>query len=278
MLKKQTFQKVSLGINCSDCVHFEGTAKFEKPCSQLGVDPRSRAPDCYNPDVFKLKALDNPELLKDLGNLIRNFKPKQIRILSFILARQGGALAKQKLKFGQPVYFSLGAEYLSHYFKGYVVSASDGFVYVVAKLNKCKTNTSLTLERSSVLTKVEYKILEEKLVEENKLFMSPQEKKKWRVLPLAEQLDSKGRIPHKEQFKDDYEPPTIDSAPEEWLHVYEANSQVLRRKKKKPKGVFFEENKKPKSIVISSQQSSSSKSSSKKSKEKSSKKSKEKVW
>ncbi len=269
MLKTQTFRKVSLGLNCSDCLHFAGPAKFEKPCGEMGVDPRSRAPDCYNPDVFKLKDTENLELLQEIGQLFRKLKPKQARILSFVLSRQGGALAKQKLKFGQPVYFSLGADYLSHYFKGYVVSASDESVYVVSKLNKCKTNTSLTLERSSVFVRSEYKEIESELLEKNRIFMSPEERKRHRVLPIAELLDKKGRVPHVEQFRDDYEPPTIDTAPVEWLHVYEADSQIKRKKKKKPKDVFFS-SEKPTSIVIESQRvlKNKDKSSSKKSKEK----------
>jgi len=277
MLKKDTFQKVSLGVHCGDCIHFNGPAKFEKACSMLGVDSRSRAPDCFNPDVFKLKDTSNPELLKELGNLIRNFKPHQLRIMAFMLARQGNAMSKAKLKFGQPVYFSLGGDYLSHYFKGYVVSASDDSVYVVAKLNKCKTNTSLTLDRTSVLTRTEYKELESTLVDENRIFMSPAEKRKCRVLPIAEQLDEKGRVPHVEQFKDDYEPPSIDTAPPEWLNVYAAANEEKRKKKKKPKGVFLTDSKKHKARVIESQANKILKEAYSKEKKKKSSKT-EKVW
>lgn len=268
MLKKDSFNKVSLGMSCADCVHFQtGPAKFEKVCAEIGVDARSRAPDCYNPDVFKLKDIDDPEMLKDLGNLIRKFSPKQVRIMSFLLARQGGSLAKVKLKFGQPVYFSLGADYLSHYFKGYVVSASEEHVYVVSKLKKAKDNTSLTLLRTSVLTRSEYKTLESSLLEEGKVFMSDAERKKLAKLPLAELIDKKGRVPHVEQFKIDYEPPTLANAPADWLNIYEAASESKRKKKKKPKGVFFSSEDRSKPFVIDSNQKKSSK-----------KPSKEKAW
>lgn len=253
MLKKDSFNKVSLGMSCSDCVHFQtGPAKFEKVCAEIGVDARSRAPDCYNPDVFKLKDTDDPELLKNLGNIIRKFSPKQARILSFLLARQGGQLAKVKLKFGQPVYFSLGADYVSHYFKGYVVSSSEDHVYVVAKLNKAKENTSLTLLRTSILTWSEYKKLEATLLEEGKVYMSEQERKKQAKLPIAELLDKKGRVPHVEQFKIDYEPPTLDTAPADWLNIYDASGEAKRKKKKKPKGVFFNSEDRSKPFVIES--------------------------
>lgn len=263
MLKKDSFNKVSLGMTCADCVHFQtGPAKFEKICAEIGVDARSRAPDCYTPDVFKLKDIEDPELLKTLGNLIRNFSPKQARILSFLLARQGGSLAKVKLKFGQPVYFSLGVDYVSHYFKGYVVSASEDHVYVVSKLKKAKDNTSLTLLRASVLTRSEYKTLESSLLEEGKVFMSEEERKRFGKLPIAELLDKKGRVPHVEQFKIDYEPPTIDTAPVEWLNIYEASTEGKRKKKKKPKGVFFNSEERRKPFVIESNRKKSSKKSS----------------
>ncbi len=240
MLKKDTYNKVSLGMTCADCVHFEtGPAKFEKVCAEVGVDSRSRAPDCYTPDIFKLKDLENPELLKDLGNLIRKFSPKQSRILAFLLARQGNQLAKAKLKFGQPVYFSLGADYVSHYFKGFVLSSSEEHVYVVSKLKKAKDNTSLTLLRVSVLTKAEYKVAETKMLDEGRIFMNDKEKAACRKLPIAELLDKKGRVPHVEEYFSDYEPPTLDSAPADWLNIYEASTELRRKKKKKPKGVFF---------------------------------------
>jgi hypothetical protein len=237
MLRKESTEKVSLGLKCDDCLHYkDGTAKFEKVCCELGVDPRSKAPDCYSPNIYKIRDVKNPDLLHQLGKLLKDIGPSQTRIISFILARQGGALAKHGLKFGQPIYFSLGKDYVSHYFKGYVVSADSEYVYATAKLKKCKTNTSLTVPRSSVLTYSEYKALEKKLLEKGRIFMNNEEKRFCKKLPIAEQMDSKGRVPHVEQFQDDYEPPTLDSAPESWFNVYQADVQRELKKRDKKKG------------------------------------------
>ena len=234
MLKKQSKGKVSLGMRCGDCLHFkDGAKKFEKHCAELEVDERSWAPDCYSPNIYAIRDVKNPDMITQLGKLIKDFSPKQIRIISFVLSRQGGILAKQGLQFGQPVYFSLGGEFVSHFFRGYVVSASDDYVYVTSQLKKCKSNTSLTLLRKSVYTFKEYKVLEAKLVAKNKIYMEDRDKKLCRALPIAELLDKNGMVPHVEQFVDGYEPPTLDTAPESWFNIYEASIQNKLKKKKK---------------------------------------------
>lgn len=243
MLKKKSDKKVSLGMQCGDCIHFEKVAKYEQPCAMLGVHRKSKAPDCFSPDVFKLRDVENPDLLGDIGKLFRKLTPKQSRILSFVLSKQGGALNRKKVKFGQPVYFCLGSDYVSHYFKGYVVSADDESVYVVSKLKpKAENNISASFPRDSIFTHREYKEIEKKLLAEGRVCMTDEDKKRMKKLPTAELLDKKGRVPHVEQFIDNYEPPTLDTAPAEWHDIYAAAHQSRekdKKKKLKSKNVFY---------------------------------------
>lgn len=241
MLKKKSHKKVSLGMQCGDCIHFERMAKYEQPCAMLGVHKKSKAPDCYSPDIFKLRDTKNPDLLGSIGNMFRHLKPKQARILSFILSKQGGALERKKVKFGQPVYFCLGEDYVSHYFKGYVVSADDDSVYIVSKLKpKAENNISASFPRSSIFTFKEYKQIEKRLLEQDKVCMTKQDRKRMRVLPTAELIDKKGCVPHVEQFIDSYEPPTLDTAPADWHDIYSAAHESRQKdKKKKPKNLFY---------------------------------------
>lgn len=236
MLKKTSTDKVSLGMKCGDCLHYQrGPAKFENTCNKMGVDAKSKAPDCFSPDVFRLNSTVSPDTLGKIGFLIRDFSPSQSRILSHLLSKNGNAIHKHGFKFGQPVYFTLGEDYISHYFKGYVISACDDYIYVASVLNKAKKSTSLTLIPKTVLSYKEYKIKEAKLLKSKKIFMSERDKKIIRKLPFAEHIDAQGCVKLPEQVKSDYEPPTFDTAPEAWFNIYDTKLQAKLRKKK-PKG------------------------------------------
>lgn len=252
MLVKQTQKKACLGVRCEDCIHFEKVPKFDGVvCAKNGIDGRKKAPDCFNPDVFNLTKVKTPEQLNALGKLIQGYGTKQLRILAFVLAKQGNNMNKLDLKFGKSVYFSLGENYLSHFFKGYVVGVSGTDVHIVARIKKCDENTSITLQRDSVLTKKQYKEVEAQLITENKVVMPETAKKYLRVLPLAERLDKKGRITMPEQFKIDYEPPTIDTAPQEWLDIYDAHHKAKNKKSKSKKQGFEHETEKKNERVTS---------------------------
>jgi len=236
MLKKTSTDKVSLGMRCGDCIHFQrGPAKFEKTCNKMGVDGKSKAPDCFSPDVFRLNSGTSPELLGQIGRLIKDLAPAQSRILSHILAKNGNSIHKHGFKFGQPVYFTLGDEFLSHYFKGYVIGACDDYVYVASKLNKARSNTSVTFMPQSLLSYKQYKEKEKRLLKSKKIFMSERDKALVKKLPLAEHIDKHGCVKLPEQVELEYEPPTLDTAPAAWFNIYESTMQTKLRKKK-PKG------------------------------------------
>lgn len=201
----------------------------------MGVDAKSKAPDCFSPDVFRLNSIASPELIGQIGRLIKDFSPAQSRILSHLLSKNGNDIHRHGFKFGQPVYFTLGEDYLSHYFKGYVIGACEDYVYVSAKLNKARSNTSLTCIPTSLLSFKQYKEKEKKLLKSKRIFMSEKDKRHLMKLPLAEHIDKHGCVKLPEQVQIDYEPPTLDTAPASWFNIYDTSIQAKLRKRK-PKG------------------------------------------
>lgn len=211
MLKKKVVPvaKTSIGLKCGDCLHFNTTAKFEKPCSALGVKKFSDAPACYSPNVYFL-GRKNPDVINQLGFLLKDFTAQDQRILLALL-KQGTSFEKRyNLKFGQPVYFCFGADYLSNYFSGFFIggaSAGDDQVFIGSDLKGRQRGKPMTctLLRDSVYTIAEFKKKAEKLKKAGRL-QDPS--------PLFNNVSLK-----KEDLKDEaYTPPTMDSAPPEWFN------------------------------------------------------------
>lgn len=113
----------SIGQKCGDCLHFKRNAKFEKPCSQLGIKHYAAAPQCFSPDVYVL-AKKTPDILCQIGLMFHNFTPSESRVLLSLLNQNRTFERAYGLKFGQPVYFKLGNDYLANYFRGYVVGVA----------------------------------------------------------------------------------------------------------------------------------------------------------
>lgn len=231
MLKKSSDKKIRLGVKCGDCIHYDKVKSgiHSDVCVKLGVREKANAPDCFNPDFYKLNVTKSPDVIEDLAKALRHFRPSQLRILAFTLTRGSKMIEKHGLKFGQPVYFSLGHDYLSHYFKGFVVGATDEHVIVSSKLKKCKTNTVGQFYRATLLTRTEWKVRRKNLLASGKIIMTDEDKQFHKKLPLAELLDEKGRVEVKIPEDLDYEPPTLDTAKPEWFE----RSQKQKKKKGK---------------------------------------------
>jgi len=225
MHTKQTVIKItnrnSVKQNCGDCLHFKRNAKFEKPCSQLGVKHYASAPQCFSPDVYVL-ARKSPDALFQIGLLFHNFTPSESRILLSLLNQQKTFEKGYSLKFGQPVYFRLGTDYLSNYFRGYVAgvaSAGDQQVYVTSDMNGAQSAKPViaTLMRDSVFSVTEFKTKRASLQERGRL-MDPNPEKKH----VVTKIDAK------------YEIPSMEKAPADWYESFGArlnSSKKLKRGK-----------------------------------------------
>lgn len=199
--------KGSIGLKCGDCLHFKRNAKFEKPCAQLGVKHFADAPACYTPDAYLLTK-QAPETLFQLGLLLQTFTAQQSRVLISILKQSRAFEKHYGLKFGQAVYFRVGNDYLSNYFRGHVIGvaeAGDEQIFITSDLNKKqRTNPVVgSFMPESVFTITAFKEKRAALQKAKRLVdPKPVFKSKPQALILAEA---------------DYQPPSMDSAPPEWF-------------------------------------------------------------
>lgn len=236
MIKKEKDKKVRLGIRCGDCVHYDKVKKFDDVCVKQGVREKANAPDCFSPDVYRLNSTKNPDVFSELAAVLKKLRPSQKRILAFTLTKSSTTMERHGFYFGQTVYFSLGADYLSHYFKGYVIGADAESVIVSSKLKNCDSNTVGYFLPDTLLTRKKFKTKKKELTKANRLIMKDIEKAVMKSLPLAELIDDKGRWkdwkPEASEDDFDYEPPTLDTAPPEWFD----KSQRKTNKSKKRQG------------------------------------------
>lgn len=206
----------SIGLKCGECLHFKANAKFEKPCSQLGIQRFSDAPNCYSPDVYLL-GKKNPDTLFQLGLLLRDFSAQESRVF-FAILKQSKAFEKHyELKFGQPVYFRIGNDYLSNYFHGFAIGVAecgDGQVFIGSDMNSRQRGSPMTctLLKDSVLTVSDFKKKRAALEKEGRLV----DPKPMFTMPKATLKAD----------KDGYEPPSMDSAPAEWYSKDKPNKKV----------------------------------------------------
>ena len=212
MLKRKVIpitQKNSIGYKCGDCLSFVRNAKFEKPCSQLGVKRFADAPSCFSPDVFILNK-KNPDVVQQLGILLNDFSATDMRVFMALLKASKNYEKHYALKFGQPVHFYLNRDYLSNYFRGFVLGVSEAGerqVYVTSDLKSTQRKSPViaTLFRESVFTNAEFKKKREVLIKAKRI-NDP--------VPLVKAY--KGQ-PKPSKVTDTYVPPTLEDAPSEWL-------------------------------------------------------------
>lgn len=245
-MSKAVDSRLRLGMKCGDCLHFNCVGKFKgdsnkvETCENLGRLYKANAPDCFFPDYNKLNTLKEPEIAFDIGKLVRTLKPSQLRVLAYTLVKSSRTIERQKLKFGQPVFFTLGRDYISHYFKGYVigvekftVEGNDGntvkqeLVIVTSRLKKSPHNIVAHFKRDSLLTVSEWKKKHARLLKADKVFMSEQDRERVRELPIPEKMQNDGTFETKvhdadlEKMFDSIEIPTIDHAPEDWYEKHQ---------------------------------------------------------
>lgn len=204
-------EEVSSEFKCGDCVHLSKEPLFEnKVCSQLGIKHYAAAPiRCFTPNAYLLNT-ESPEVLFQLGLLLKNFNPRQARIIRAILQQHTKLQKKFKLQFGQPVFFRFGGDYLSNYYRGYVTSFNDveeGVIYVTSDLGRKQRKQPLTarLPRESLYTITEYKKKREQLI-------------KLKRLNDPKPLFAANAV----KVDETHVPPTMENAPKEWFDKKEA--------------------------------------------------------
>lgn len=211
--------KTSIGFKCGECLHFSRLAKFEKPCSFLGIKAFATAPTCFSPDVFKLQKT-NPDIIYQIGAILKDFSSTEARVLIALLRNIKTQEKFYKLKFGQPVYFCLSNNYLSNYFMGFVVGVAnvgEEQVFVSSNLGKQQRKHPMlgSFIRESVLTVSEFSKKKKELIALNRI-QDP--KKLFTPSTLVKETAS------------DYDIPNMETAPQDWLEKLDT-----AKIKKKPK-------------------------------------------
>jgi len=171
-----------------------------------------------------------------LNKVSKDMGPSATRILAYMF-KNIGRLKAANFQFGQRVYFCLGEDYLSHYFKGYVIGISHDKqnVFVSSRLNNAKTSVTLSLLLSTILTEEQF-LAKRKTLKKKKRLSMPTELRMIRKekLPIGEMLNKDGTIKPEYSIpksKDiDYNPPTLDTAPVKWL--YPKGYKLLDKKPK----------------------------------------------
>lgn len=212
--------KVTLGVRCGSCIHYNSVRLFEQPCSQLGVSRNQVSPNCYKPNVSASRNIPLNTIL-NIGRLTKDLDVLDLQYLSFVFLN-ASQLQDTPFKFGQPVYVCLGENYLSHYFSGYVtgVAYSGEHIIVSSMVEDSSENTSLMLYPESVLTKSQFAKIKARLIAAGRIERKLGESER-NNLPIAV-LIKDGKYEPKAKVLDDYIPPSLDTAPAAWHKKQEA--------------------------------------------------------
>jgi hypothetical protein len=214
----------SFNMRCGDCLYFnQGPKLYASICSELGVQDFAPAPSCFVPNTLSLIESCGHEVISVLNTLVTTLEPHTIRLLSYQLSA-AAEVAKSGFTWGQKVYFSLGGDYLSHYFSGVVIGQHEHgrFVVVSSRLRRSKNNIQCTLFSESCMTAEAWAKHAQQLVFQNRIDVETIDKR-WPKYKrqLAELLTWSGKVESDYNLilenigRELYEPPSIDVAPEE---------------------------------------------------------------
>lgn len=202
-------------FKCGDCLHFNAHALRSKDqvCSKLGVRSVAKAPPCFTPDVTQVA--QTSDQLAQLTSIFHSLNSRQRRIL--IAMMTAPERKKQQFVFGTKVYFrAVGRDYLSNYLSGYCMGYTrDGELMVCGDPDNTTVGSSYVAvftEDDSVFTVAKFQEHRAMLV--SRALLQDPEKPLLKFKP--------------QQVLDNYEPPSLDSAPRHW-HTKEK----LKKKKAK---------------------------------------------
>lgn len=214
----------SFNMRCGDCMYFnQGPKLYASVCSELGVQDFAPAPACFVPNTIALVDSCGQDVIKAVSAIASNLDPHAIRLLSYQLSA-AAEVAKSGFTWGSKVYFSLGGEYLSHYFSGVVIGQHEHgrFLIVSSRLRRSKGSTQCILFASSCIKEGDWAKHAQDLVFQNRIDV-PVIDKRWPKYKrrLAELLTWDGKVETDYNVilenvgREVYEPPSIDVAPEE---------------------------------------------------------------
>jgi hypothetical protein len=197
-------------MKCSDCVHFKGikSPSFKEVCSKLGVKAYANACPSFTPDTVRVANINN-NAIAAIAKVASKADLSQLRLLASTLLN-AAEVKKFGFDFGQKVWFNLSnpyADYLECYFHGYVIGCTDTHIHVASNL-ELGLSVSIYLETSALFDESLWQRKKKALIKRGHL-----------VLP-AKNNSSRIRFVGVEPTQveeEDYEVPTLDFAPAEFL-------------------------------------------------------------
>ena len=212
-IKKQTKASLQEAFKCGECLHFKQTPHpaFESPCSNQGVRTFAIAPQCFTPDYTKV--ISNTDEFVALVSLFNSKSSQQKRILLAMLRQQPTG---KRLRMGTKMYLNVrGREYINNYVCGYVVGySSAGQLVLVGSPDRTTRGRSFFAylrSDDSLITEAEWR----------KRFADMRLKGR-----IVDPKSVGGRDITAKVSSDDYEVPTIDTAPKDSKAVKKINRRT----------------------------------------------------
>ena len=186
-------------LRCGDCLHHKGTAhpSMGQSCATLGVGVGATAPNCYTPNVSIFRE-HSTATLQALFVTVASFSPQQQRVFMGLL-RNASSLNRTGYSFMETVYFTTerrGEASLSDYYRGFVAAPGPADTLQIVGinfLNGTRTSCVAFLDKSSLISRKVFDKRKKALIAKGAL----------ESLPKRIQISV---------AKDDYQPPTLDTA------------------------------------------------------------------
>jgi|GEM_PF-3887968 len=214
-------------MKCGSCLHFENVPHASKKgevCSKMGVRAQGTAPSCFTPNVQELCVTS--ELLVQ-ATAMMSLPRTARRVLAALMSAD-----QKRFKFGTKIYFRpIGKDYMSNYRSGFVLGmSSTGDLMVVGDRDPSKRGNSyiaLLKDEEGILTPAEWREKRAQLLEQN-LINDPE---------LSRAFIKKTTL-------DDYEPPSMDTAPDHWFRKVkddevDEHGNLIKKKKSVVQEVEF---------------------------------------
>lgn len=212
-LKKQTKASLQEAFRCGECLHYKQTPhpSFESTCTNQGIRTFALAPQCFTPDYTKV--ISNTDEFISLVSFFNSKTSQQKRIMLAMLRQQPSG---RKLRMGTKLYLNVrGREYINNYVCGYVVGYTSAGQLVLAgspdRTTRGRSFFAYLRSDDSLITETEWR-------------------KRFAELRLKGRItDPKavgGRDITAKVTSDDYEVPTIDTAPKDKGSIRKVNKRT----------------------------------------------------
>lgn len=194
-------------LRCGECLHYKVAAHSQKGdiCSKMGINAKGLAPVCFTPDITILGL--NGDQLASLTALLQGSTKKSRRILMSVLKSKS---KKQDYQLGTKVYWrALGGDYVSNYVSGFVLGySSSGELMISGDPDKHRRGgrpyVALLRSTDDILDYLGWKERRENLIQRNRI-----------------QDPTTKALPKRTTVNEQYEPPTLDTAPTHWFNKTE---------------------------------------------------------